>query len=459
MLFAILTCAFGSSLERLLDDFGPNSNYVLLAGDAAGIRVAVSGGSRGPGASMCEPYLIWSATKITTAAAIGAAVAEGYLGWDDRVHQHIDWWTSDEADGRSHVTLKHLLSLSSGFGARYNDNCGISNDRTYDTERCVKEIYNSTSAGFGCFSEAGRFITSTKCYSDYESGSRFAYAESPFPIAQLVAMKATNEPTWRDFFRRFFADPLNLTEASVVNIREEKQMRNEFVHATLLPSGPMVYGFWNPSHPDGGAHLIISPLAYARFLTEFSSGRFVCDKESILNGYIRGYPEKGREWGGIYDDSSYGLGNWVFPDSTGYESPGMQGVQPFIFGEANESLHESGGWIYLGQKAESIIPWYFHGFSGIFSLINGASDDVVTLTSDVQRAVGNLLQSTQEIVPMEQLCPSLPQRATPSPTGAAIPTSIPTSPSSILDAELDEPLMSASFLIAQVSVGVLACQS
>jgi hypothetical protein len=133
----------------------------------------------------------------------------------------------------------------------------------------------------------------------------------------------------------------------------------------------------------------------------------------------------------------------------------MQGVQPFIFGKANESLHESGSWIYLGQKAESIIPWYFHGFSGIFSLINGASDDVVTLTSDVQRAVGNLLQSTQEIVPMEQLCPSLPQRATPSPTGAAIPTS----PSSILDAELDEPLMSASFLIAQVSVGVLACQS
>ena len=113
MLSAILTCAFGSSLERLLDDFGPNSNYVLLAGDAAGIRVAVSGGRRGPAASMCEPYLIWSATKLTTAAAIGAAVAEGFLGWDDRVHEHIDWWTSDEADGRSRVTLKHLLSLSS----------------------------------------------------------------------------------------------------------------------------------------------------------------------------------------------------------------------------------------------------------------------------------------------------------------------------------------------------------
>ena len=73
----------------------------------------------------CEPYLIWSATKITTAAAIGAAVAEGYLGWDDRVHQHIDWWTSDEADGRSHVTLKHLLSLSSGFGARSRRAAGL----------------------------------------------------------------------------------------------------------------------------------------------------------------------------------------------------------------------------------------------------------------------------------------------------------------------------------------------
>jgi hypothetical protein len=277
-------------------------------------------------------------------------------------------------------------------------------------------------------------------------------------------MKATNEPTWRDFFRRFFADPLNLTEASVVNIREEKQMSNEFVHATLLPSGPMVYGFWNPSHPDGGAHLIISPLAYARFLTEFTSGRFVCDKVSILEGYIRAHAINNPK--SIYNDSYYGLGNWIFPDSKGYESPGMQGVQPFLFGEANESLHESGSWIYLGQKAESIIPWYYHGFKGISFLVSGAPDDAVSLTSNVQRAVGNLLQSTPEIIPMEQLCPSLTQRATQSPTSSptspvAIPTSIPTSPtpSSILDAEPDEPLLSASFLVAQVSVGVLACHT
>ena len=124
MLFAFLPGAI-ATLQELLDGFGENSNYALLAGDAAGIRVAVSGGRRGPAASMCEPYLIWSATKITTAAAIGAAVAEGYLGWDDRVHQHIDWWTSDETDGRSHVTLKHLLSLSSGFGARSRRAAGL----------------------------------------------------------------------------------------------------------------------------------------------------------------------------------------------------------------------------------------------------------------------------------------------------------------------------------------------
>ena len=57
MLLAILTCSLGNygssvALDLLLDDFGANSNYALLAGDAAGIRVAVSGGSRGPGASM-----------------------------------------------------------------------------------------------------------------------------------------------------------------------------------------------------------------------------------------------------------------------------------------------------------------------------------------------------------------------------------------------------------------------
>ena len=38
------------------------------------------------------------------AAAIGAAVAEGHLGWDDKASTHIEWWTSSEDDPRSAVT-------------------------------------------------------------------------------------------------------------------------------------------------------------------------------------------------------------------------------------------------------------------------------------------------------------------------------------------------------------------
>merc|ERR1719313_2530960 len=35
---------------------------------------------------------------------------------DDPAHKYVTWWTSDPKDKRSRVTLRHLLSFTSGFG-------------------------------------------------------------------------------------------------------------------------------------------------------------------------------------------------------------------------------------------------------------------------------------------------------------------------------------------------------
>ena len=33
-----------------------------------------------------------------------------------RAHEYVPWWTRDPADAKSNVTLRHLLSFTSGFG-------------------------------------------------------------------------------------------------------------------------------------------------------------------------------------------------------------------------------------------------------------------------------------------------------------------------------------------------------
>ena len=59
---------------------------------------------------------LFSATKWIAGVTIMAAVEEGHLTLDASPSQFVDYWTTDPADARSRVTLRALLSFTSGFG-------------------------------------------------------------------------------------------------------------------------------------------------------------------------------------------------------------------------------------------------------------------------------------------------------------------------------------------------------
>ena len=62
-----------------------------------------------------EELLLASASKFPAACAIAGAVANGYLTFETKVSKVFAWWTNDPSDRRSRVTLRHLLSFTSGF--------------------------------------------------------------------------------------------------------------------------------------------------------------------------------------------------------------------------------------------------------------------------------------------------------------------------------------------------------
>lgn len=60
-------------------------------------------------------FRIASHTKLFTATAIVMLYNEGKLSLDDKVSKHLPWFTSDTDDNIQHITIRHLLTHTSGL--------------------------------------------------------------------------------------------------------------------------------------------------------------------------------------------------------------------------------------------------------------------------------------------------------------------------------------------------------
>jgi len=56
-----------------------------------------------------------SLSKWPAAVMISGLVEDGTMAYDDPVNKYLSWWSKNETDPRSRVTLRHLLSFTSGY--------------------------------------------------------------------------------------------------------------------------------------------------------------------------------------------------------------------------------------------------------------------------------------------------------------------------------------------------------
>ncbi len=56
-----------------------------------------------------------SLSKWPAAVMISGLVNAGIMSYDDKANKYLDFWAKDPKDVRSQVTLRHLLSFTSGF--------------------------------------------------------------------------------------------------------------------------------------------------------------------------------------------------------------------------------------------------------------------------------------------------------------------------------------------------------
>merc|ERR1712166_1573573 len=99
-------------LRELLQGWEFTTEYAVSVGDASGELFRYEGGNF----TMRTLVPTGSTSKWPSAMMVTGLVNDGTVGLDDPVNQHLTWWTKDPSDDRSQVTLRMLLSFTSGFG-------------------------------------------------------------------------------------------------------------------------------------------------------------------------------------------------------------------------------------------------------------------------------------------------------------------------------------------------------
>ena len=103
-----------ASLRQLLEGWEFTSEYAVAIGTAEQGRLfSYEGGNF----KLSKKIPTGSTSKWPSAMMFAGLVHDGTVAsFDDPVSKYLDYWTTDKNDLRSMVTLRHLLTFTSGFG-------------------------------------------------------------------------------------------------------------------------------------------------------------------------------------------------------------------------------------------------------------------------------------------------------------------------------------------------------
>ena len=265
-----------------------------------------------------KPFVVYSGSKFIAALQIMRLVEDGLLSLDDKVadylsHPHPVGW--DTSGPKSRVTIRHLLSMTSGFGEHA---CASDITNSFSLTECVKLIHDGSfrdlTSTKGMGAEAQQVDATT-----VEPGSYWVYSSSGYQVAAAVAEKAmesTSGGTFNDLYLRTF-NPQDNTALSG-------------------------WSWPNRRNPNYSGGLVISPADYARIMGRYFSG-------SLLNATSMAEMEKAQtfelgaqmldiaSWSSRSAETQYALGMWrECEDGTSncdnpiLDSTGALSFRPFI---------------------------------------------------------------------------------------------------------------------------------
>ncbi|KAL1504327.1 hypothetical protein AB1Y20_010733 [Prymnesium parvum] len=147
------------------------------------------------------------------------------LTFDTRISDVFDWWSSDPKDNRSLVTLRHLLTFTSGLVSADFGSCGIkcmdttsaSHASELPIEACAVEIY-----------EYGPWAV--------KPGTVWSYHSLHLQLAGAMAAKAAGMPL-PDLLHKYLLDKLGMTSSHWIGNHGGVRDPNPHLAAALVSTG------------------------------------------------------------------------------------------------------------------------------------------------------------------------------------------------------------------------------
>jgi len=198
-------------VDQMIDDFKNVTRMAFSAGDRSGRKHSYAKGKM----TMSKRVAMASSSKFPVVLALAKAIADGHVSFDTKVSDVFSWWTGDTLDIRSRVTLKHLMSFTSGMVINSvgsgNISCLGLRGIFYSSEGCARQIYNE--APF-----------------EAEPGTTWSYHSLHLQVAAAMVAKATGL-SLQSFLKEFALKPLGMQRSFWIGAA------NPHVAATLVSCG------------------------------------------------------------------------------------------------------------------------------------------------------------------------------------------------------------------------------
>jgi CubicO group peptidase (beta-lactamase class C family) len=223
-----------SPLVEQLDGWHATKNFAVTVGNASGVQFEYTHGDF----SLHTEVQTASTSKWPMAMMFTGMVADGTISsLDAFASDYVPWWTKDRTcqnaslcDAKGNITVRHLLSFTSGFddGEAAGGGAGAKtclDDSTANYEKCAQEIYNQ-------FNLTG------------SPGETFGYNSLHLNLMGAIATHASGLGV-QAIFQKYYVEPYGMNETTC----DKVQCSGAFLAPALIaPVGSSTFTLPCSSH-------------------------------------------------------------------------------------------------------------------------------------------------------------------------------------------------------------------
>lgn len=232
---------------------------VLAGGEVHEAATGVLNVETGVPTTTDSVFQIGSVTKPYTATVVMGLVDEGVLDLDQPIVDVLPGFTLADAAAAKLVTLRHLLSHTSGISGDHLDDTGRGDD-------CL-ERYVATCATLGL---------------SHPTGATMSYCNTGYMVAGRIVERVTGQ-VWDDALRTRLLDPLGLTHTVTLPERVLR-FRAAFGHVVRPDHPTKLAARWELPRSSGPAGSIVArPADVVAFARMHLSGGRAPDGTAVLS--------------------------------------------------------------------------------------------------------------------------------------------------------------------------------